>query len=179
VKNLAGVETCDGDIVAELYAAGINVVPQELTGGEVPTRVHGSLSGWEFRRAWYYWVATPIAPNLGLPLDVAMKLYETHNGDVRAGGDCACRSPEEWVQRYTTQGQRVVVDPDGSQEKQVQEFVKSGFISDPNYYYVKNEEETSLTVVVPCYHIDTQEGLETFARTINYASVRNLDSARR
>lgn len=80
---------------AELLAAGIK--PFEFgfllsDVGEVPSRCRGSLSGWSFRRAWYYWVAE----GPGIPPEIAERLHATHGKVVRVSGHCGCPSPTEW-----------------------------------------------------------------------------------
>ncbi len=95
----------DSLLRAELAAAGIPTL-QEAEGkgqeyladflrrhsGEVKTSVVGSLHGWEFKRAWYYWVCS----GPGIELVAAERLQESHGKTVRASGDCACRGPRFW-----------------------------------------------------------------------------------
>lgn len=92
--NLAGKlgTTADACCVAELNAAGIKVekYPECMRSrDEVKTVVVGTLHGWMFRRAWYYWVAE----GPGLPLDFAIKLHRKHGKDVRVDGHCGCPTP--------------------------------------------------------------------------------------
>ena len=60
--------------------------------GEVKTSVMGVLHGWEFRRAWYYWIAN----GPGIEVDAAERLHATHGKTVRVAGHCGCPSPREW-----------------------------------------------------------------------------------
>ena len=60
--------------------------------GEVKTSVIGVLHGWEFERAWLYW----IAKGLGIEIEAAQRLQDSHGRVVRASGDCACRGPLFW-----------------------------------------------------------------------------------
>lgn len=94
----------DANLRAELKAAGIQTMQEQAglpedafaclreTSGEVKTSVIGTLHGWIFKRAWYYWVAE----GPGIDFERAMNLWTTHGTEVRASGDCACRSPAVW-----------------------------------------------------------------------------------
>jgi len=91
--NLAG-KSCDAECSAELEVAGIKVekMPECVRAswnGEVKTIVFGTLCGWSFTRAWYYWVAK----GPGLSLEYAIPLYRTHGKQVRVGGHCGCLTP--------------------------------------------------------------------------------------
>lgn len=104
--NKAGDHADTDDILrAELKAAGIPTLQEaegkgpeflaELlrsTSGEVKTSVVGSLHGWEFKRAWYYWMCK----GPGIELAAADRLQASHGKTVRASGDCACRGPRFW-----------------------------------------------------------------------------------
>jgi hypothetical protein len=87
-------DALDAELIAELTRAGIDhfVLPFRYDDREVKTRVIGSLHGWKFERAWYYWVAT----GPGIPQAAAAELYASHGKEARAAGDCACRPPESW-----------------------------------------------------------------------------------
>ena len=104
--NKAGDHADTDDILrAELAAAGIQTL-QEADGkppeymadflrrnsGEVKTSVIGVLHGWEFKRAWYYWMCK----GPGIELAAADRLQASHGKTVRASGDCACRGPRFW-----------------------------------------------------------------------------------
>ena len=60
--------------------------------GEVKTSVIGVLHGWQFKRAWYYWVAS----GPGIEVEAAERLHATHGQSVRVDGHCGCPSPREW-----------------------------------------------------------------------------------
>lgn len=157
MKNLAGNPGADGHVVRELLAAGIEIVPDDSLQGEVPATIVGQLAGWRFFRAWYYWIASPIKPNRGLPIDQAVKLFDQYGKQVRAGGDCACRGPWTWATSYQKDRQ-VVIDPKG---EQLETFHRLNLSTDgltfcPSY---PDDVET----YVDTYHIDTQEGLNAFA----------------
>ncbi len=96
MKNLAGDANCNADIERELLEAGIKVVPETPERGrsEVPWRIVGTLRGWRFVRAWYYWmVSTKYNP---LPMAVAEELHQKLGEEIRVDGHCACPSPSEW-----------------------------------------------------------------------------------
>ncbi len=81
-------DTC----TSELQAAGINVSRWPSVSGEVPSLVVGALSGWFFKRLWYYWSAE----GPGIPPEIAERLHATHGKEVRVEGHCGCPSPLEW-----------------------------------------------------------------------------------
>jgi CYTH domain-containing protein len=84
----------DAILSQELEQAGITVVTSEIFRhgrGEVKTSVRGTLHGWSFERAWYYWVAT----GPGIDADTAEALYESHGVSVRVDGHGASPSPRE------------------------------------------------------------------------------------
>lgn len=104
--NKAGDHADSDDILrAELKAAGIPTL-QEAAGqqpgylaamlrrnsGEVKTSVIGVLHGWEFKRAWYYWMAK----GPGVEVEAAERLHAAHGRSVRVDGHCGCPSPREW-----------------------------------------------------------------------------------
>jgi hypothetical protein len=137
MKNLAGVEGCDSQILVELRTAGAYVSSDYSHHGEVPYTKIGMVGPWTLRRAWYYWIASVDAPENGLPLATALEMhnkpYPDHMYDderdkmgkygnsIRVVGHCGCPSPEKWV----------------------------------------NDRGT-----ISSYHIDTQEGLNEFVRVV-------------
>jgi hypothetical protein len=164
MKNLAGNILCDTEIVNELLAAGIDIVPQERVGGEVATAFHGELNGWGFHRWWSYWIAYPLHPNMGLDIEKARGLYATHGKEARAGGDCATRPPETWSTYFQkSSGKKIILDPSGGEFRS---FVQFGLPTD-DYVFVSHLIEAGETQrVVQLYHIDTQEGLNAFVEAI-------------
>ena len=92
--NLAGVTDCDKTIKKELLEAGIKYQNLHFTlNDEVPSELYASFQGWEFKRAWYYWIAsTNTTPLL---FKYANELNSTHNEDCRVNGHCGCPSPRE------------------------------------------------------------------------------------
>lgn len=125
------------------------------------------LYGWTFRYQRGYWVALPLDKMKGLPLDAANAFYETHGKEARAGGDCACRPPETWVERFTPSGQSIAVDPSGEQQEQFERLIEKGLVrnQDP-LVFVKDPSEIEHIAVVTCYHIDTLRGLIGFIKVI-------------
>ena len=95
MKNLAGNVDCNADIERELLEAGIKVVeeiPKQTR--EVPWRVVGTLRGWRFVRAWYYWMVE--TKYNSLPMDIAKDLHQKWGQEVRVDGHCGCPAPNEW-----------------------------------------------------------------------------------
>lgn len=94
-NNYAGRSDKDKELSTELSTAGIKVYsfPGCDFGSEVKTSVFGTLHGWEFKRAWYYWVCK----GPGIPTSYAMRLHEAFGKEVRVDGDCGCPSP---LQRF-------------------------------------------------------------------------------
>ena len=92
--NLAG-QQCDDVLETELKRAGILVekLPEFFRDKtrEVKSVVIGTLHGWSFDRAWYYWVAK----GPGIPPDDAETLHAGFGKDVRVNGHCGCPSPKE------------------------------------------------------------------------------------
>lgn len=164
MKNLAGNVLCDADIVNELLIAGIGLVPQERSSAEVATAFRGKLNGWDFNRAWYYWVAYPLHPNMGLDIEKARKLYGTHGQKARAGGDCACRPPETWSTYFQkSSGKQIVLDPKGEQLASFESFK----LPTNDYVFVPSLDLAGpVHHVVQMYHIDTQEALNAFVEAI-------------
>lgn len=170
MKNLAGNEHCDSDIVRELLIAGIKIIPVDRKKFEVPYSFEGEFRGWRFSRAWYYWVATPIRPNHGLPLFIAEKLY-TFDKNARVAGHCGAPSPSEhvkWIECKT--GNTIVLDPSGAQFADFQRFK----LSTDGLKFVTNIDDktfidnTGMAVepVIDLYHIDTQEALNIFTKCL-------------
>ena len=94
MRNLAGDENCDQYIPHELELADIPYHNFGFkVGGEVPTTYKGFLDGWNFERAWYYWIARS-DENL-LLFKYANRLHKKFGKEVRVGGHCGCPSPKE------------------------------------------------------------------------------------
>lgn len=95
----------DQVLLAELEAAGIPNVEEDIgkplsdtvkdilrkNNGEVVSWVRGVLHGWEFKRAWYYWVAK----GPGVEIAVAEKLQEQFGTSLRVDGYAGGQDPRE------------------------------------------------------------------------------------
>lgn len=94
--NQAGdLDNTDHVLASELQKAGIEVNEREFLrrrNREVKSSIIGSLHGWTFERAWYYW----IAKGPGIELEAAERLHKSHGRSVRVDGHCGCPSPREW-----------------------------------------------------------------------------------
>lgn len=186
--NLAGARDVDGVIRQELSEADIQIIGEQSSTGEVPYTLTGTLNGWSFRRAWYYWVAH--APEgQGLSLEAATELHnkqypaeaeallnmgrgtskpQTYGEVVRVVGHCGCPPPEEWAAHYDADGREVILDSTGEIKANHDLLVKSGAI-DPNRdtpRFVETLEGVVVKSVVGLYHIDSQTGLNEFARVV-------------
>lgn len=180
MENLAGVKRANYPIGRELRKAGIEVVKGPRSKSEVPYSFTGKLGPWNLERAWYYWSANS-AEGEGLPLEIATALHnqkyhivgedqpETYGQVIRVAGHCACPSPDEWACHYDAQGLQLLVDPKGKREKEWASMVK-GIPSleeqSKKYRFVPSLEGVVDKSVIECYHIDTQEGLNEFARVV-------------
>jgi len=178
--NLAGIKEADVSIQEELRLAGIEMVKGEPIKGEVPYSITGKVSDWTLSRAWSYWIAS--APNgKGLLLDVATELHErkypisgerqpeNYGGVIRVAGNCGCPHPSGWATHYDAQGLRLVVDPEGRQEADL----RSSFQQNPAMKkafevlrFVPNLDGVVAKSIVDSYHIDSQVGLNEFARAV-------------
>ncbi len=167
MRNLAGAHYCDGVILEELAQAGLTaiVVPKDEVHSEVPYTLEGRMWGFEFRRAWYYWVV------IGrVPIEAAREMYDDPVGrkSVRAGGNCTCPEPETQAEWFDFEDQRMYPDPTGEQEAKWREFVEThpACREDPGYFVPDPSAVTGAHAFVTCYHIDTQEGLNLFVQTM-------------
>ena len=94
-ENMAGHKNPDDILALELTTAGIKVERHEflrVCSGEVKTSVIGTLFGWSFGRAWYYWVCK----GPGIDVETAERLHASHGKEVRVDGHCGCPSPRVW-----------------------------------------------------------------------------------
>ena len=95
--NMAGSQ-CNPEIIEkELEDAGIKVYkfPYLTQNSEVDCGFQGVIEFkggcWEFKRAWYYWVAD----GPGIPPEEAIKLHICHGNEVRVDGNCTCPRPSK------------------------------------------------------------------------------------
>ena len=158
MRNLAGVQEADEFIQEELSLAGIERVQGEMRKSEVPSSITGRLGGWEFVRAWYYWIA--VADGDGLSLEAAIRLHETpypisgprqpatYGLVVRVAGHCGAPHPQEWASPP-----HIIRDLEKQRAKHY-DFV--------GLYDASAQEPRFIGL----YHIDTQIGLNEFARVL-------------
>ena len=158
MENLAGVKKCGPVIQKELKAAGIiklRRIPKLQKNCEVPSPFMGLLIKdskvvFKLTRAWYYWV-------------VKGDLYSTKVGkkDVRVNGYCGCPSPEEGA--FPKREVLIKLGVYKLSDK------KHPFGQSPTYGQLArmcNNGEIQAPRFVDTYHIDSQEGLNFFVRTL-------------
>lgn len=172
--NLAGVAEADRTIKEELYLAHIESVPMEAKG-EVPYTIAGRIGHWKLTRAWTYWVARVELRTDGLKLEYALELHNMQNpvnevqylGQViRAGGHAGGLSPDDYVSQP--------VYDDELDEKLMALGYKKEYskILEKDYIRINLGEVAQLCTegkldvqrYVDCYHIDSQVGLNEFAK---------------
>lgn len=146
MKNLAGVIKADENIREELSLAGIELVQGERSSGEVPYSITGKLGDWKFARAWYYW-RTFAPEGKGLPLEVAAYLH----------GKKYPHTEERETDTIYGQVIRVVGH--------------CGCPHPMNWASLSSDGKR----YVYSYHIDTQTGLNEFARFISPNHVYDKD----
>lgn len=165
MKNLAGVKEADNYIRQELQESGIDIVAGEQSGKEVPYSLTGKLKGWKLSRAWYYWMASADLSE-GLPLKVATELHNkeypikggrepaTYGQVVRVAGNCGCPPPEEWAfpKREVLETELKRLGKESVTYEDLAKLCNKGVITAPRF--------------VDSYHIDSQEGLNEFARVV-------------
>ena len=158
MKNLAGVTDADTYIRKELEAADIPIVQAHgEKHPEVPYSIGGELFGWTIRRQCYYWAVHAIP---GLPLPVARRLYDMDpRKEVRVAGHCMKPPPEEWTEKLNAHGFRVIPNPD----KELPELFRNRMKLELGG--LSWDRDTAFEYV-GSYHIDTQEGLNLWARVV-------------
>jgi len=202
LKNLAGNPEADLTIKVELELARIHPKLDLGINSEVPYSIGGELGPWTFSRAWYYWVAK--APRLqGLPLEAAEILHhkpypiqgvQTGHGQlidhygmvVRAGGHAGGIEPEKMARYFDPNDRTLILDPEGKELELFNELYAKGLIDvtrQGDDIFITEKDKLRLVrkldgiearALVDVYHIDTQEGLNCFARTVkNYFNLEN------
>lgn len=169
--NLAGITDADRQIGYELTFSGIPIVDataKEAKHSEVPFTDAGQLGGFRFLRGWVYWSVTG-----NLPLEVAEMLYADTVGrtDVRVAGHCGCPPPAEWAVRLMDDGSHVLNSSRGSMAEGFSTpggLVLNGDpgIMGPNPVFHDDPAAEAAKLYVTSYHIDSQEGLDLFARVV-------------
>lgn len=171
MKNLAlnegaseeAVQAANETIHAELTAAGLTPLSIQRSTGEVPAEwlaeVDTPNGPLRFERGWRYWIVSG-----KVPLQLAEHLYPNKTG-IRAGGHGSNVPPADEVKHYTSDGREyITVD-------QFHEFAPSAVLrrlwdSSASKYVVVFTVPPGCAFVTS-YHIDTQEGLNTFVSEMN------------
>jgi hypothetical protein len=174
--NLAGEPTADKTILEELYLAGIPAIKINKGNTEVPYSYVGKIGRWTFSRRWYYWSARVEEDQNGLPLDVALELYNKPHPTrvqklgvtVRAGGDGGGISPDDYVSQpvYNEELDEKLIEL--GYKKEYSEILKKEYIPINRGEMAELCKSGKLKVdrYVDCYHIDDQIGLLEFAKIL-------------
>ncbi|MGB4762223.1 MAG: hypothetical protein WBP12_02590 [Candidatus Saccharimonas sp.] len=160
MRNLAGVANADTFIEYELTHAGIDIVDataKEAKHSEVPFTVAGQLGRFRFLRAWTYWVVRGSVPQF-----VAELLYADPVGRtaVRVNGDCTCPAPAGGDLVLRLPDGREVIDAASRGSSWIKHFETS------TYVFSDDPLAASAIGYVTSYHIDSQDGLDLFARVM-------------
>ncbi len=165
MKNLAGDENCDTDIVEELKNCGIEIVRLEnKTNSEVPFTITGKLGSLTFERAWYYWVVTG-----KVPLSVAEELYANPIGKkvIRVQGHCGCPAPTgSYVEWFTDDDKPIASLADKADFEKWATQGHTYMIEKMKQYVFTDDPQSISKPYVTTYHIDSAEGLKLFADTM-------------
>lgn len=159
--NLAGVES-NCQITKELNQAGIPIVAhEEMLNTEPITNLSGQLGSFTFTRAWYYWIVGGL-----VPLETAKKLYQNPIGrkDIRVAGHCGCPPPEEWIKPSEEVQEQIQLQLGYRDDMDIKD--KIDFWLNKNNQKKFNEECKKYPQYVHWYHIDSQEGLNLFVKTL-------------
>lgn len=157
-------------ILAELTKAGIFPVPHArlVEHSEVPTNFTGRVGDITFKRAWYYWTV-----KCKIPLSVAEQIHKhpSCNKDVRVAGHCGAPAPSEWAVRIDDESGKILTD-DNEYQKGLKLFANMGTaLNDWTTNYMPEGQSKSHTSFITSYHIDTQEGLDTFVQILKESGV--------
>jgi hypothetical protein len=162
--NLAGNKEADKHIQEELTSAGI--ISVKATGQAKPYSYSGKLDEWTFERDWAYWIANA-KDGKGLPLEVAIELHEkkypiegdnepkTYGRVVRVGGSSGETPPKQWAR------------PGYDDLMTVMRGLGWACIDQHQIVRLYDEGKIQVPMFVHTYHIDTQIGLNEFARVIH------------
>lgn len=151
--NLAGIKTCDEQILIEMREAGVervNIGKRERA--EVPSEYIGKCNNFIFSRAWCYWIVTGY-----MPLKYAQEMYKNFKDlNIRVAGHCGNPPPEEWCtpRDYRNRKQPYL-------ERYLRkEITKAEFDAKCNEFRMQGDQ------CITCYHMDTQEGLNKFVEIV-------------
>lgn len=162
--NLAGRPNAIQVVTKELIDADITIVLcEKCLKNEVSIPFAGKCGSFWFERAWKYWIV------LGkVPLEMAKQLYKNEIGkkDVRVAGNCGCPPPEKWVTWFDDDG-CVLIGIISMRE--IENFRKRNNLSQlqENFRAVPKRDFPKFgKPYVTSYHIDSQEGLNLFIKTL-------------
>jgi len=177
MTNLAGVKNADETILEELYLSGIEAVKIGRNNGEVPYSYVGKIGNWVLTRRWYYWSASVENKEHGLVLGDAISLYNKKNpiNDevlgvvIRAGGDAGCSEPNGYVAQPVYNDELYAQLESLGYKKEYCDFVKEYHFSITvgEMAALCNDGKIDAKRYVSTYHIDSQIGLNEFAKYIN------------
>jgi len=175
MKNLAGDRDADQFITEELYLASIEPIPV-LSDGEVTTTIAGRIGNWKLYRAWTYWVATTENITDGLPLKYALELHNIPcpteprhimGTFIRSGGHAGAPSPDKYGANpdYDNPNFNNQLKALGYKEEYWKVLDKSAInITVGEVAQLCKEGKLNVERYVTTYHIDTQVGLNEFAK---------------
>jgi hypothetical protein len=135
---------------------------------QVSCNVVGKLGPFTIDRSGYWRVDGPV------PIEVARRLYEADEDHViRVAGHCMAPPPEDpWVVWHDDDGKTLEADPDGSIEKQATHFTNRFGLDFSHIRFVRSLDEVpNKRGFVMSYHIDTEDGLHLFIRTVREAGL--------
>lgn len=162
--NLAGRPNAIKVVIKELIDADITVVLcEECLKHEVSVPFAGQCGSFWFERAWSYWIVRG-----KVPLEMAKELYKNEIGkkDVRVAGYCGCPPPEKWVTWFDDDGRELI----GIKSmREIEKFRKRNNLSqlEENLHAVPKRDFPKFgKPYVTSYHIDSQEGLNLFIKTL-------------
>lgn len=169
MKNLAGLPEAEAskEVLNELLEAKIDININNYGTSEVKSFICGKLNKFEFVRAWYYYIVKGY-----VPLKIADEIYKSKYGkDIRVRGDCTRITPIEGV-KWFTKFHRIYEVFNEENLKQLMHYRKSDSEYMRNtssklleeYLFSDNPDvEYNSNGYIDLYHIDSQEGLNTFA----------------
>lgn len=155
---------------SELTAAGIPIfTSSDPIQGEVPTSQIGRLDGWEFTRAWVYWIARG-----RMPIKAARAIYSFGSDKIRCGGDCTAPPPDVQVKFIAPDGRVIVGAKDMERLADWHKHYPDAEIWKPTAITKEYVQESKAfprddsTAYVTVYHIDTPEALKQFADFVKH-----------
>lgn len=170
--NIAGLPSIEAtkQVIIELETAKIDIVTHNHGNSEVKSSIRGKLNKFEFVRAWYYYIVKGY-----VPLKIANEIYKSKDGkDIRVNGDCGRITPLEGV-KWFTRFHKIyeVVNEQNLKDlthyrKSDSEYMRntSSRILEEYLFSDSPDIEYNSKGYVNLYHIDSQQGLNTFVSFI-------------